>query len=109
MATRSYLAIKQADLSYHGIYCHFDGYPKGVGDTLSQNYKQTNQVQALINKGYASFIKPTLAESCFYSDRGEDLRVDILSDAAEVKDNAISLTCEWLYIFEDGKWSTEKL
>ena len=34
MATRSVIGYMQADGSYIGCYCHYDGYPSGVGSNL---------------------------------------------------------------------------
>jgi len=109
MATRSYIAIKEEDNSYQGIYCHWDGYPSGVGATLAEHYKLQDKVKVLISKGSLSSLGPTLKESEFYTDRGEDLRVNTFSDSDELKVYAKESWCEYLYIFEDGKWSTVKI
>ena len=34
MSTRSYIGKKHNDDTFTAIYCHFDGYPEGVGQTL---------------------------------------------------------------------------
>jgi hypothetical protein len=36
MGTRSVIAIPDAELGWQGRYCHWDGYPTGVGETLRQ-------------------------------------------------------------------------
>ena len=61
MATRSRIAIETTDTSGNkvikSIYCHFDGYPSGVGKTLMENYQAREKVEALISLGDISFIK----------------------------------------------------
>ena len=34
MATRSLIAVQNADGTFLSIYCHWDGYPSGVGKDL---------------------------------------------------------------------------
>lgn len=109
MATRSYIAIKDKDNSYKGIYCHWDGYPSGVGVTLAEHYKLQDKVEELISKGSMSTLKPTIKSSEFYTDRGEELRVNTFSNSDELKVYAKESWCEYLYIFEDGKWITEEI
>lgn len=51
MATRSRIAIEQADGTVRSIYCHWDGYPKGVGKTLVEHYSDRAKVESLIALG----------------------------------------------------------
>ena len=61
MATRSNIALL-VDGAYLTIYCHWDGYPDGVGQTLHDHYKTFDQVQNLILLGNLSSLGPTLGE-----------------------------------------------
>jgi hypothetical protein len=63
MATRSTIGIKQEDGTIKAIYCHWDGYPAGVGAGLSQNYNSKEQAEALISLGGFSSLKETLEET----------------------------------------------
>jgi len=50
MSTRSRIGVEQKDGSIVSVYCHFDGYPSGVGSTLLQcynTYDKANEVVAL--------------------------------------------------------------
>jgi hypothetical protein len=67
MSTRSRIGISQEDGSVKSIYCHYDGYPEGVGQTLMQNYTSPVEVMELINKGDLS----SLHSQEHYADRGE--------------------------------------
>lgn len=62
MATRSNIALL-VDGAYLTIYCHWDGYPTGVGQTLYDHYKTFEQVQNLILLGNLSRLGPTLGEN----------------------------------------------
>lgn len=55
MATRSNINVKVGDV-YHTIYCHFDGYPEGVGKTLVLNYNSQELAEKLVSFGDMSSI-----------------------------------------------------
>ena len=63
MATRSTIGIKSEDGTITAIYCHWDGYPAGVGLGLVENYNSKEQAQALINLGGFSSLMETLEET----------------------------------------------
>jgi len=56
MSTRSRIAIERADGTISSIYCHFDGYPDGVGKCLAKHYTAWNKVQRLLDLGDISYI-----------------------------------------------------
>ena len=58
MATRSNIGMKQADGTIKAIYCHWDGYPEGVGATLAEHYKNPAKVEALLNLGDIPNLSP---------------------------------------------------
>ena len=47
MSTRSNIAIETKDGKIKAVYCHSDGYIKGVGKTLINNYKNYDDVEQL--------------------------------------------------------------
>lgn len=67
MSTRSLIWQEQGDGSFKGIYCHHDGYIKGVGETLLKYYANYDRLTRLINLGGLSslgmYIEP-LQEGC---------------------------------------------
>jgi hypothetical protein len=100
MSTRSRIGILQEDGSVKSIYCHYDGYPEGVGQTLMQNYTSPVEVMELVNKGDMS----SLHSQEHYADRGE---TDV--DAVVTSENEyVSYTgeCwgEYAYLYKDGEW-----
>lgn len=72
------------------IYCHWDGYPKGVGSTLVEHYNDREKVESLIGLGDISSLgeqpAPVRTEThsfetpedgitvAYHRDRGETLR-----------------------------------
>ena len=74
MATRSRIAIENEDGSVNSIYCHFDGYPEGVGKTLQNDYTDRSKVKELIALGDISILRSTTETTeAYHRDRGEDL------------------------------------
>ena len=64
MSTRSFICKYDADKkAYKAIYCHFDGYVKGVGATLDANYGTESKVDALLDLGGISSLKATVEET----------------------------------------------
>ena len=63
MATRSTIGIKTEDGTVRAIYCHWDGYPEGVGVGLVENYNSKEQAEALIALGGFSSLMETLEQT----------------------------------------------
>jgi len=68
MSTRSMIGIQQEDGKIRAIYCHYDGYPKGVGQTLANYYQTTDKVEALLNLGDLSVLRQELGEKQDFND-----------------------------------------
>jgi len=64
MATRSLIGIVEGN-SVKYIYCHFDGYPSGVGVTLNEHYTDTNKIMNLISLGDISSLTDRLPSKDF--------------------------------------------
>lgn len=108
MATRSTIAIETTE-GFRAVYCHWDGYPEGVGETLKQNYKEEAQITALLDKGDISSLGETLEKSVFYADRGEENPAIVYKSEGDWLDWAANCNCEFIYLFKDGKWIGEAL
>ena len=64
MSTRSFICRYDADKkAYRTIYCHFDGYVKGVGAMLDANYDTESKVNALLDLGDISSLEATVEET----------------------------------------------
>ena len=68
MSTRSMIGIQQEDGKIEAIYCHYDGYPEGVGQTLADHYQTTDKVEALLNLGDLSVLRQELGEKQDFND-----------------------------------------
>jgi predicted CxxxxCH...CXXCH cytochrome family protein len=56
MSTRSRIGIINKDKTVTSIYCHFDGYPEGVGKTLKQHWMDTKKIKKLLKLGNLSIL-----------------------------------------------------
>jgi hypothetical protein len=76
MATRSHIGILNEDKIVFFVYCHFDGYPSGVGKTLKENYDLPEDVFNLLSFGDISVLKDTIEDSVFYKRDRNETNVD---------------------------------
>jgi hypothetical protein len=72
MSTRSYIGTLKEDKTVFFVYCHFDGYPTGVGRTLREYYDRPERISRLLSFGNISSLAPTIEDTTFYGrDRQE--------------------------------------
>lgn len=45
-----------SSVSKRSIYCHFDGYPEGVGRTLKEHYSDSEKIEKLMELGDISIL-----------------------------------------------------
>lgn len=113
MATRSFIAKYDYILDeYTAIYCHWDGYPTGVGLTLRDHYNSTGQIDTLLTYGDISSLREdtneTKAES--YRVRG-DKNVDAVTFKyfTQMVEHYRGMNCEYGYVWQDGLWECYEL
>ena len=103
MATRSRIAVELQDGTVKSVYCHWDGYPDGVGnDLLNMNFSSTREVEDFVDEGSRS----TVDESYYVKygeSRGEELEEpDVHASAEEYFDGDIE---EYGYLYtKEGNW-----
>jgi len=98
MGTRSYIG-KAINGRVHSIYCHWDGYPEGVGSVLLQHY-DSEKVDGLLELGGISALQETVEESAvkaYHEDVNVDIREDYFSNDGDYG-------IEYSYLLEDGVW-----
>ena len=62
MSTRSAIAWYDPELKTGmSVYCHFDGYPEGVGRTLLDYYTDEDRVKRLVSLGDLSYVEKFLS------------------------------------------------
>lgn len=62
MATRSLIGKLNPDNTVDFIYCHWDGYPEGVGETLKHFYTDPLKVDELLALGDLSVLGEVIGE-----------------------------------------------
>lgn len=73
MATRSRIAVELNDGTVKSVYCHWDGYPEGVGkDLLNLSFNSTSEVEDFIEEGSRSTVHESYYEK-YGESRGEEL------------------------------------
>ena len=122
MATRSRIGIELENGRVQSIYCHFDGYYKGVGQELMDSYTDREKVEKLIALGALSYLKaevdPTGPHSfdnpqdgvtvAYHRDRGEDY----LRNQASIDFTIESFfnSDRYTYLFnKDGVWMVSEV
>lgn len=109
MATRSTIAKLNPDGSVTSVYCHWDGYPDGVGATLRQHY--TNQVKIDLLLALGDLSSLGIKGSLFYGrDRGET-DVDAVPHKNEDawKDYRKTSGCEYGYLWNGTTWIAHEI
>lgn len=105
MSTRSCIALQYAD-KIAAIYCHFDGYPSGVGSDLKTYYTDFEKVESLILLGDISSLgEDERSTSAYHRDRGEELHT--AEEYASFKEWAASADGsdrEYFYLYRNGEW-----
>jgi hypothetical protein len=69
MSTRSGIGIEFDAGSVAGVYCHYDGYPEGVGKILDEHYRDRSKVESLVCLGSISSLDQKIGEKHPFNDR----------------------------------------
>ena len=108
MSTNAAIGIKLADGSVQAVRLNWDGYVGYAGAILGGWYKTAEQVEALLALGELSEIKET-PETCvaYHRDMGEAYREAVTFPSVDEYQSRGKgrLAAEYLYLFDDGKWS----
>ena len=127
MATRSAIGFVEHDGTVHAIYCHWDGYLEGVGDTLLKHYNDTYKVLELLELGDISCLGEELGKKHPFSfhisnlssqayddaygkmttaygrDRGENCPAKDFVDATTFRSHYSD--CEFYYLYDGKEWT----
>jgi hypothetical protein len=113
MATRSYIGVRNLDASVDYIYCHYDGYPEGVGEILTEFYTNNNRVNELMKLGDLSVLGKFIGEKQDFDKRVVDTCLAYGRDRGEpntgVKNSRYSelikdQSVDYVYIFDGDYW-----
>ena len=119
MATRATIA-KLDNNKVKEIYLHSDGYLEHVGRVLDGHYRDESKVDELLEHGDVSSLNENIGEKLpfndymsfhekkqcrfYHRDRGEKLRIEILTSEKDILDYASSCCAEYVYMFAFGYW-----
>lgn len=117
MATRSLIGKVLPDGQIISIYCHFDGYPEGVGETLKTHYQDESKVDQLMALGNISSLAEEIGEAhdfntcpsgqcnAYGRDGKESGNESIVSHSMQGFMNLANGSCaEYIYIYVNGEW-----
>ena len=120
MATRSTIAKLGKNGIIKAVYCHSDGYLEHNGKILNEYYKDESKVDELLAHGDLSTLNQNIGEKLpfndytsfhekkqcrfYHRDRGEKLRIEILTSEKDILDYASSCCAEYVYMFAFGYW-----
>lgn len=101
MSTRSFICKYDTDKkAYRAIYCHFDGYVKGVGAMLDANYDTESKVDALLDLGDISSLEPTVEETRKNAYKNSKPRY-----LAHIDEEVLNSGIEFVYLYiSKGLW-----
>ena len=122
MATRSTIAMLLEDGSVRSVYCHFDGYPDGVGATLRDHYTDPAKIERLLDIGDLSVLDVEIGEQVDFNGRPEGQCLFYGRDRGETGINARTHAdenewlgyrkgnaCEYGYLWNGVWWVTFKI
>ena len=109
MSTRSRIAIENQDGTVTSVYCHFDGYVKGVGKTLFENYNRETTEQLVALGDLSQLNESTETTIAYCRDRGEDLKNTIYIDVEELFEMNSRGGLNYVYcLTKDNIWLVNK-
>lgn len=122
MSTRSGIGIEREDGSVVGVYCHYDGYPEGVGRILDEHYRDRRKVEELVGLGSVSSLEREIGERHPFNERPADQTTFYGRDRGETgtepktfdtryafRVSLKSSGAEYLYLFTlAGDWKAAK-
>lgn len=107
MSTHSSIAVKNDDGSYEFIYCHWDGYPTGVGSTLKRFFSSEADARALIALGDCSEIcraRTLEGVVAYHRDRAEPWKDSKPRTGLTLGEMMEYAGGNWVYVWEDDRW-----
>jgi len=123
MATRSSIGVLNIDGTVDAIYCHWDGYPEGVGRTLTQHWCDEQKINSLMALGSLSVLGSEIGEKhdfdarwdsgdpqstwclAYGRDRGEHgTGHRVFTSFKEFVSEMSCSGCEYFYLWVDGRW-----
>jgi len=98
MGTRSRIGVQLPNGKVKSVYCHWDGYPDGVGaDLKNLGFTNVNEVLSFIDMGSRSTV-----DDSYHEMRGEEIVTQLDDSVEEYMNSDLE---EYGYLFTpDNKW-----
>ena len=106
MATRSRIAVELNDGTVKSVYCHWDGYPEGVGkDLLNKGFESADEVEEFLNEGSRSTVDEAYYDR-YGKSRGEERETPTVHKDADTYFKEAFDWEEYAYLYnKDGEWT----
>lgn len=110
MPTRALIGIENPDGTVTAIYCHYDGYPEGVGATLKRSYRSELKIRKLLDLGSIATlgdgVELSMGTDAYYRDHGEHEPTNLkYASVDSYKKRYKKSWADYAYLFSGGKWS----
>jgi len=119
VATHSFIGIEDEKTGkIKGIYCHYDGYPDGVGHELKTHYQDGDKIRSLVALGSISCLRAHVGDkhafndtdtamthqwtTAYHRDRGEELCVNEYDDMYSIELDLGGYA--YAYVYTQGYW-----
>ena len=92
-----------------GIYCHYDGYPNGVGETLYNCYQSARRLDRLFMRGDISSLGPTPDRAthpfgwCPKHGADEEYAAFVCQEN-DIVNGSQHVDVEYVYLWRNGAW-----
>ena len=107
MSTHAYIGVRNDDDgTISAIYCHFDGYPEGVGADLVENFNSLESAQALIADGDCRC--PGRPYKNYAGEVWEDVKPRTHANLDEFMIGKRKAAGHYAYLFTSGEWTMVK-
>lgn len=125
MGTRSLIGVQTGD-GVRAVYCHWDGYIEGVGNTLKEFYNAPHRVEELISLGGMSSLReylpsekikdivkaksvdaygwPEEVTQPYHLWRGDSLDIDWFTLSMYFDKESDIMGSEFRYLFDGKQW-----
>ena len=109
MSTRCLICREIGEKKVRGIFCMSDGYPDGVGATLTRCYSSARRLESLFKRGDLSALGPTPTRGTDPFDWSPKYGVDERCAPFECGgDNIVKgsghIDVDYVYLWKGGKW-----
>lgn len=108
MSTRSTIGVQSKDGTIQAVYCHFDGYPAGVGAALLASHNNEEAARQLVALGDLRCVSLSRGVEAYKDREGEEWEVikpKALTGDPALIEFAAECNAAFVYLWRDGGWA----